>query len=193
MTMNASAYIRISSKGQDHAMQRHAIERAAQARGDKIRTWYSDKMTGGVLVRPGLDRLRADARAGLLRRLYLFKLDRLTRSGIRDTLEVVEESRRCGVEIITVADGFSLDGPAAEVILAVMAWAAKMERLAIKERIAAARLRVEAEGRPWGRPRRLDDAQLARVVQLRRAGRTLRQIARTMRVPSSTLSDSLRR
>ncbi len=191
--MVSAAYVRVSSKSQDHAMQRHAIERAAAARGDKLRAWYSDKMTGGVLVRPGLDRLRADARAGVLRRLYLFKLDRLTRSGIRDTLEVVEELRRCGVEIVTVADGFSLDGPAAEVILAVMAWAAKMERLATNERIAAARLRVEAEGRSWGRPRRLDDSQVARVVELRRAGRTLRAIARTMRCPASTIGDALAR
>jgi DNA invertase Pin-like site-specific DNA recombinase len=43
-----------------------------------------------------------------------------------------------------------LDGPAAEVILAVMAWAAKMERLAINERIAAARRRVEVEKRALG-------------------------------------------
>jgi DNA invertase Pin-like site-specific DNA recombinase len=46
-------------------------------------------------------------------------------------------------------------GPEAEVILAVMAWAAKMERLAINERIAAARERLAGEGRPWGRPPRL--------------------------------------
>src|SRR5438128_2267412 len=91
MAQMIAACLRVSSKAQEHAMQRHAIERSAAARGDKIRTWYSDKMTGGVLVRPGLERLRADARAGLLRRLYLFKLDRLTRSGIRDTLEMVEE------------------------------------------------------------------------------------------------------
>jgi hypothetical protein len=35
-----------------------------------------------------------------------------------------------------VADGFFLDGPAAEVTLAVMPWAAKMERLATNERVA---------------------------------------------------------
>jgi hypothetical protein len=40
---------------------------------------------------------------------------------------------------VSVSDGFALDGPAAEVILAVIAWAAKMERLAIAEHIRAAR------------------------------------------------------
>ena len=56
---------------------------------------------------------------------------------------------------MTVADGFDLAGPVAEVVLAVMAWAAKMERLAINERIAAARERLAEEGRPWGRPSRI--------------------------------------
>ena len=35
--MNATAYVRVSSKGQDFPMQKHAIERAAQARGDRVR------------------------------------------------------------------------------------------------------------------------------------------------------------
>ncbi len=105
----------------------------------------------------------------------------------------MEELRAHGVELITIADGFDLNGPAAEVVLAVLSWAAKMERLATNERIAAARLRIEAEGRTWGRPRRLDDAQVAKVIALRRAGRTLRAIARTMRCPASTISDALAR
>jgi hypothetical protein len=68
-----------------------------------------------------------------------------------------------------------------------------LERAATCERIAAARLRVEAEGGTWGRPRRLDDAQLAKVMALRRKGRSLRQIAVAMRTPLSTIGDSLRR
>ncbi len=43
--------------------------------------------------------------------------------------------------VVSVGDGFDLQGPHAEVIVAVMAWAAKMERLATAERIAAARER----------------------------------------------------
>jgi DNA invertase Pin-like site-specific DNA recombinase len=89
--------------------------------------------------------------AEAIRRLYVFRLDRLARSGIRDIFEVVEELRAVG-ELVPIADGFELTGPAAEVVLAVMAWAAKMERLAIDERIAAARTSLELEGRPWGPP-----------------------------------------
>lgn len=185
--MNAVSYVRVSSKAQDHATQRSAIERAATARGDTLTEWYGEKVSGKSLDRPELDRLRAAVRAGEVRRLYVYRLDRLTRSGIRDTLDLVEELRRAGVDLVTIADGFDLNGPAAEIILAVMAWAAKMERLAINERIAAARARLEAEGRPWGRPKRLSPAQVAAVCADRAAGRTVREIAQARRIPRSTM------
>jgi DNA invertase Pin-like site-specific DNA recombinase len=188
--MEAAAYYRVSSKAQDLGMQRSAVERAAAARGDTIApdAVYAEKRSGKSIVRPELDRLRADARAGSLRRLYVYRLDRLARSGIRDTFEVVDELRRHGVELVSVADGFSLDGPAAEIVLAVMAWAAQMERLAINERIAGARERVEAEGGKWGRPKRLDAAGEAAVRRLRAEGRSLRQIAVALKIPLSTVA-----
>src|SRR3990172_9182736 len=187
------AYMRVSSRAQDVATQRSAVERAAAGRGDTIEVWFSEKKSGKTVARPELDRLRAEVRAGRIGKLYLFKLDRLTRSGIRDTFEVIEELRAHGVQLVSVSDGFALDGPAAEVILAVIAWAAKMERLAVNERIAAARARLEAEGRPWGRPPRLSQAACVRLRALRDEGRSVRDIAVAMKVPRSTVARALAR
>jgi DNA invertase Pin-like site-specific DNA recombinase len=189
--MRVVAYTRVSSRAQDLGMQRAAIEKMAAARGDTIEVWYSEKRTGKVLARPELERLRGEVRARRVGKLYLFKLDRLTRSGIRDTFEVIEELRTFGVEVVSVNDGFALDGAAAEVILAVIAWAAKMERLAINERIAAARERLDAEGKPWGRPPRLSPSDRERVQALRDEGRSIREIAVAMKVPRSTVARAL--
>jgi DNA invertase Pin-like site-specific DNA recombinase len=186
--MKAAAYVRVSSKSQTLDMQRVAIERAARARGDSLSRWYSDRQSARTLSRPGLAQLRTDAAAGLVRRLYVYRLDRLARSGIRDTFEVVEDLRRQGCELVTVADGFDLSGPAAEVILAVMAWAAQMERLAINERIAAARVRLEKEGRSWGRPPRLSPLEKARITRLRAEGASIRAISVTVHVPRATVA-----
>jgi DNA invertase Pin-like site-specific DNA recombinase len=191
--MRVAAYMRVSSRAQDLGMQRAAIEKMAVARGDTINAWYSEKRTGKALSRPELDRLRGDVRARRVSKLYLFKLDRLTRSGIRDTFEVIEELRAHAVEVVSVNDGFALDGAAAEVILAVIAWAAKMERLAINERIAAARERLDAEGKPWGRPPRLSASDCARARALRDEGRSIREIAVAMKVPRSTIARVLAR
>jgi DNA invertase Pin-like site-specific DNA recombinase len=181
------AYLRVSSRAQDHSTQRSAIERAAAARGDTITTWYSEKRSGKSLDRAELHRLRADARAGLVRKIYVFRVDRLTRSGIKDTLQVVEEFRAHRVELVSVSDGFAFDGPAAEIIIAVMSWAAKVERLAINERISAARDRLESEGRAWGRPSRFSAADIRRVVAMKTEGRTVREISMALKVPRSTV------
>lgn len=186
--VNAAAYVRVSSKAQDLAMQRAAIERAAAARGDTIVEWFEEKASARTIDRPELNRLRAETQGGGVRKLYLYRLDRLARSGIRDTFEVVEELRRHGCELATVADGFSLEGPAAEVVLAVMAWAAQMERLAINERIAGARARFEEEGKPWGRPPRLTWEQRLEIGRRMLTGESVRAMAIAMKVPKSTVA-----
>jgi DNA invertase Pin-like site-specific DNA recombinase len=190
--MAAAAYVRVSTGGQTVTAQRRALELAARARGDRIgaRGWFSETASAGRLDRPALAALRAAVRAGRFSRVYVFRLDRLTRTGIRDTLALVEEFRRHGAELVSIADGFELGGPAADVVLAVLAWAAQMERAALGERIKAARARVEASGGRWGRPRRLDPATIARARKLRQR-LTLRETAAALKVPRSTLADAL--
>ncbi len=186
-----AAYVRVSSRGQDAATQRSAIEEAAGARGDEIATWYTDTRAGRSAKRPQLERLRKDARTGKLGTIYLHRLDRFTRSGVRDTLALVEELRESGCEVISIADGFDLSSSAAEVILAVMSWASRVERQAINERIAAARDRLEAAGESWGRPKRMNPTQIRRAQSLRQKGRSIREIAQALDVPKSTIQRTL--
>lgn len=185
--MKVGAYVRVSSAAQDVKTQRAAIVRAAKARGDVVGAWYVEKFTGATTKRPELGRLRAAVRAGECARLYVYRLDRLTRAGIRDTLDLVDGFTRAGCELVTVADGFDFQGPAGEVVMAVLAWAAKVERLAIGERIAAARTRVEAEGGSWGRPPRMTRELVARAKGLSEKGRSVREIAAALKVPRSTV------
>lgn len=190
--MTAAAYIRVSSRGQHFDLQLHAIEAQARLRGDILQL-YEEKRSGSQLARPELERLRQAVRAGQLKRVYVFRLDRLTRSGIKDTFELVEELRANGCELVTCSDGFDLAGPLAEPLLALMAWAAKMENHARRERQAAARERIELTGGRWGRPRRMPAEQLAEAQKLRERGKSLRQVAVALKIPLATLSRALRR
>jgi DNA invertase Pin-like site-specific DNA recombinase len=174
------------------------VARAAKARGDSIplRLWFEEKRSGASLERPALQKLRAAVRAGRVGRVYVFRIDRLTRSGIRDTLGLVEEFRRGGAELVSVADGFDLTGPGAEIVLAVMAWAAQMERNAIGERIKAARARVKASGGRWGRPRAIDPKTVRQAVDMLQGDaegerKSQREVAKFLRIPRSTLGDAL--
>lgn len=191
------AYMRVSSRAQDAASQRIAIERAAQARGDSITEWFSEKRSGKALARPELDRLRALVVSHKVTTVYVFKLDRVTRSGIADTYRVVDELRRAGCTLIAVADNLTIragsDDIVSETLVFALALAARLERAAINDRIAAARERLESEGRPWGRPPRLSEAERVRLRALRDEGRSVRDIAVAMKVPRSTVARALAR
>lgn len=186
-----AAYIRVSSRSQDYETQRLAIERACRARGDVVHRWYADVASGRSMDRRNLLQLREQIHAGNVARLWVWRLDRLTRSGILDTLAAVHDCRRHGCELVSVADGFALDGPAADVVLAVLAWAAQMEREKIRENQASARARMVAEGRSWGRPR-LPAAKRDEIRALSAAGRSLQQIARASKVSKTTAWNVLR-
>ena len=183
----AAAYVRVSSRSQNTRTQVQEIDRVNKARSNAACLWYEEKRSAKTLERPQLQMLLECVRAGKIRTLYVYRIDRLTRSGIRDTLDLVNELRTCGCKLVSCADGFSVDGPASEIILAVMGWAAQMERLAIGERIASARKRVEANGGHWGRPRALLDANVRRIHALSAEGETSREIARRLRVSKSSV------
>lgn len=188
--MNAAAYVRVSTPSQGHGLQVDDIRRAARARGDRVTRWFSEKVGAETLARPKLAELRAAIRSGEVTRLYVWRVDRLLRSGMRDALLLLDEFRNAGCTIISVTDPFPLDGPASDVIFAFVAWLAEQDRKAIRERVAAARARARARGEPWGRPRRVVD--VARARELRKT-RSLREVAVALKVPRATLARALNR
>ena len=66
--------------------------------------------------------------------------------------------------------------------------AAKLERAAINDRIAAARERLEAQGEAWGRLPSLDGLTRRAIIEHRAAGESLRSIAIALKVPKSTVA-----
>jgi DNA invertase Pin-like site-specific DNA recombinase len=196
MTATA-AYIRVSSKAQNLAMQRHAIEQEAARRGEEIGIWFTEKRSAKTAQRPELDRLRADLRAGRVRKVYGFRFDRFLRTGPADAFRFAEECHQAGAELVTVADGLHLkpgaDDITTTVLLFAFSLAAKLERAAINDRIAAARERLEAEGRPWGRPSSLTPQDRAKIVALNAEGLSHRAIAIRTRIPRSTVTLALQK
>jgi len=190
---SVGAYLRVSSRSQSVDTQRDAIERAARARGDQIGQWWAETRSAATSERVELSKVRGAARRGELRRLYVYRLDRLCRTGIRDTLTLLEEFDHCGVQLVSVADNFDPSGPMGSVVVAVLAWAAQVERTAIGERIASAKERMAAEGRPWGRPSSLKQSDIDYVIDRAKEGLSVREIATAINAPKSTVGDLLKR
>lgn len=171
------------------------MQRAATARGDEITEFFEEKRSGSSRQRPELDRLRQAVRAGQCSRVYVFRLDRLTRRGIRDTLDLLEEFRGGGAAVVSVADAFDpaqLVGPLGDLLAALVAWVAEMELLGKRERISAAREKVEAKGGRWGRPRKVDPTTLAAAKKLVNVDKlSVRVVAARLKVPKTTLLRAL--
>jgi len=185
------AYVRVSGRSQDYPLQLDAIERCASARGDTIAHWYKEKRNAKTTERAELAAMQQDARRGEIRRLYVFRLDRLARSGIRDMFEVVEGLRDHGCELVTVADAFQVDGPASKLVLAVLAFCAEFEQAAINERISRTRERYAREGKPWGKAPRMTSELIAKAHELRREKKSIREISIALKVPRSIVGRAL--
>lgn len=183
---SVAAYVRVSTPEQDAALQRAAIERAASLRGHTPIEWYSETRSGRSWVRPELERLTRAVFQGHHRHVYVWRLDRLTRRGIPDTLDVVRNLRGAGCQLISVTEGFDFTGAMGELLVSMLAFGAQMESSAQMDRQSAARARLESEGRAWGRPP-LASEMREKIRALRAEGRSVREIAMAVKVPKSTV------
>lgn len=187
-----AAYIRVSTRQQDYDAQRDAIARAALARGEAIDLWFEEKVGGASKRRPELGMLLTKARR--IERVYVFRLDRLSRGGIAETLNIVKQLRDSGCSVASVCEPFlTFDGPMGDLTLSVLAWAAQQERRALTERLAAARERTIAGGGAWGRPKVLlpDTIRLGR--ELVGQGVSVRRAAAQLGISHSTLARALQK
>jgi site-specific DNA recombinase len=94
--------------------------------------FVDDGYSGTVLARPGLERLRDQAAAGAIDRLYMLDPDRLSRKYAYQVL-ILEELTRCGVEVVFLRNPVGR-GPEQDLLLQVQGMIAEYERAKIMER-----------------------------------------------------------
>jgi site-specific DNA recombinase len=94
--------------------------------------FVDDGYSGSILARPGLERLRDQAAAGAIDRLYMLDPDRLSRKYAYQVL-ILEELTRCGVEVVFLRNPVGR-GPEADLLLQVQGMIAEYERTKIMER-----------------------------------------------------------
>ncbi len=179
-------YCRVSSAGQSVDMQRDAITQRVP-----VTDWYSETASGKSTNRPELLRLMADVRAGKIRAVYVFRIDRLTRSGVGDTFKIIDEMRRCGVTLYSIADNVCIrpgEDITSDVMIFALSLAAKLENTARKDRVDTARGAMLARGEAFGRPKRMTPAEIETARRMASEGRTVRVIAAALGIPRSTVA-----
>jgi DNA invertase Pin-like site-specific DNA recombinase len=134
-----------------------------------------------------------DMRAGRVKRLVCFKLDRLGRSLTHLAL-ILDEMNRLKVPLIASSQGIdtSSDNPAGRLHLGVLMAVAEFERGIIKERVNAGLAAARERGVILGRPVKLDKRS-AEALALKRQGMGLRAIGRKLGMPPSSVHALLNR
>src|SRR3954452_22161493 len=137
--LRVAIYARVSSEQQGQqdtiASQIEAIERRIGDDGlgcDPELRFIDDGVSGTLLARPGLERLRDQAAAGAIDRVYVLDPDRFSRKYAYQVL-ILEELAHCGVEVIFLSNPLGHD-PAENLLLQVQGMIAEYERAKILER-----------------------------------------------------------
>jgi len=137
--LRSAIYARVSSEQQakEHTiasqldvLKRRITDDALEC--DPELCFVDDGYSGSSLIRPGLERLRDQAAAGAIDRLYVLSPDRLSRKYAYQVL-IVEELARCGVEVVFLNNPIGKD-PEENLLLQVQGMIAEYERAKIMER-----------------------------------------------------------
>ncbi len=150
-SVRAALYARVSSEQQAQAgtiqSQIEAVVQRAAQDGSTIDSEFrfiDEGQSGATLVRPALERLRDQAAAGSIDRLYVLCPDRLARSYAYQML-LVDELQRCGVELLFVNHEIGKT-PEDHLLLQVQGMVAEYERAKIIERCRRGKLHAARQG-----------------------------------------------
>lgn len=186
----AALYVRCSTDKQDTGMQLDELHAVARQRGWEVVVYEDAGVSGTTRSRPALDRLVADAKAGRVDVVVVWKLDRLARSVVH-VCSLAENFASWGVGLVSVRDA-NVDSttPSGKFTLAVLSAVAELERSLIVERVRCGIERARAKGKHLGRPR--VDVDIRPAIAMMEKGHGLKVIAGALGVNRGTLRRRLR-
>lgn len=136
------AYLRVSTEAQTEKygldMQRQKILDYCERNGVMIDKWYVDGgYSGSKLDRPEITELLNDAEDGKIEKVFIYKLDRMSRDVI-DTLTILYRVLpKYGVQIVSMTEELRFENPMDKVVIGVNALMGQYEREVIRMRMSA--------------------------------------------------------
>jgi DNA invertase Pin-like site-specific DNA recombinase len=188
--MRIGLYARVSTLHNQHPeMQLAELREYADLRGWKIVGEYVDNgVSGSKESRPELNRLMADAHRRKFDAVLCSKVDRFGRS-LKHLVNALADLDAYGVAFISLRDNLDLTTPTGRLMFQVIGAMAEFERALIQERVRSGLKNAVARGKRLGRPKRTVDA--ARIIALRAAGASWREVAEQMGIGVGTACRAL--
>jgi DNA invertase Pin-like site-specific DNA recombinase len=174
-------YARVSTKGQDTALQEDALKKAGAER------LFIEKASGAKEDRPELKRMLDISRKDDI--VIVWRLDRLARS-TRHLFEIAADLQERGIHLRSLSDNIDTSTASGELHFHMLATLAQFERKLIQERVTAGLATARAKGRIGGRkaaehPDRA--AKLEKAFTLVRGGMSVTDAAKLSDLARSTV------
>lgn len=104
--------------------------------GENVFLNYTDEdFSGANADRPALKKMMRDVKSGIIDRLVVYQLDRLSRD-VRDFSNLYAELESCGVEFVSVKENIDTGSPLGRAMMYICVVFAQMERETISTRVA---------------------------------------------------------
>jgi len=174
-------YARVSTDAQDLTAQLKDLKAAGCERV------FKEKVTATTADRPQLKKLMGVVGHGDV--VVIAAVDRLSRD-TTDLLVIARDLHKAGAGLRSIAEPvLDTTSDFAELVLAMLGVAAKLERRRITERTARGRADAKAKGVKFGRKPKLTPHQQREAIKRRDKGEeTLRSIGRSYNVSAATIS-----
>ena len=189
--MRTAIYTRVSKSdgSQDPENQLRELKVFCNRQGWQIVEVYTDHASGKRSDRASFKRMMLDASKRKFDHVTFWAMDRFSREGIEATLMYLRQLEGYKVGFRSYQEPFfDSAGPFKELMIAMFASFASLERAKISERTLAGLAKAKAQGRIGGRPRVEDDARALKTFRkLKQSGLSVRKIAAEMGVSPTTV------
>lgn len=189
--MKTAVYVRVSTADQDVSAQRRELENYLTYKGITDYTIYADAgYSGKNMDRPAYTRMLEDFKRGETKTLYVYKLDRLSRS-LSDLLMLLNRLNELSIDMISIKDNIDMGTPSGKLMMHMLGAFAEFERSVILERTRGGIANARAKGVKFGRPSSITTELKARMVELNKNGLSIRKIAKELNVGITTVATTL--
>lgn len=176
-------YARVSTQDQNLDRQLDALKKYG---AEQI---FTEKITGTILNRPELEKMRAMLRKGDI--VVIESLSRLGRSS-KDLLSLIENFKARDVTLVSLRENIDISTPAGQLMFTVLSALCQFERDLTVQRTKDGLMAARARGRKGGRPK-ADQKKIDKAVRLYKAGiHSVREIIEITEVSQGTLYKAIR-
>ena len=185
--MKVAIYSRVSTKDQRTETQTENLKEYCKRMTYEIYGIYEDKGQSGLKdSRPEFNRLMNDVRLRLFDAVVVWKLDRIGRS-LQHLLHILQEFKNKNIDFVSVTQNIDTTTASGKLMFQIMGAFAEFESSLISERVRAGKEKSKIK-----QGRKNKGVNLKKVLELKKEGLSLRQIAGQTKVSYGTIYNLLK-